>query len=343
MRAWAAAGLVLVTLGAVMRLSAGAEAYAPERLRDTGLFTLGRPFSPQYPLWSDGAAKSRWMYLPPGTTIDASDDASWQFPVGTRFWKEFAVAGRRVETRMLWKVSAGWRAVSYLWNEEGTDAALAPDEGALTAVEVAPGRRYVIPSRQECLMCHGTAPTRPLGFNALQLSTDRDPNAIHGEPSTPGMTTLRTLVDERLISPVRHDLVTKPPRIRTGDPNARAVLGYLWANCGSCHDGSGDIAALAPVLKLRELLHDADAVTRMLIGRATRWQVPGVPDGQSVAVDPHVPEKSAILARMRSRRPSSQMPPLGTVRRDDEALETIRRWIDAMPLPRAFPEPRAGG
>jgi hypothetical protein len=33
---------------------------------------------------------------------------------------------------------------------------------------------------------------------------------------------------------------------------------------------------------------------------------------------------------MRSRRPSSQMPPLGTVVRDDEATELVRRWIDTM-------------
>src|SRR5687767_4861973 len=72
---------------------------APPRLIDTGLYAEGqpgaidlrkRPFSPQYPLWSDGAAKARWVYLPPGARIDARDTAEWQFPAGTRFWKEFS-------------------------------------------------------------------------------------------------------------------------------------------------------------------------------------------------------------------------------------------------------------
>src|SRR5262245_34515069 len=78
----------------------------PVHLADTGLFTPGsldvvaaanRPFSPQYPLWTDGATKRRWVYLPEGGTIDASDIRRWEFPVGTRFWKEFSFAGRRVE------------------------------------------------------------------------------------------------------------------------------------------------------------------------------------------------------------------------------------------------------
>jgi hypothetical protein len=58
----------------------------------------------------------------------------------------------------------------------------------------------------------------PLGFNALQLSTDRDPDAIHGEPLAPEMLMLATLVDERLLAPAPTDLVTHPPRI---PPRAR--------------------------------------------------------------------------------------------------------------------------
>ena len=34
-----------------------------------------------------------------------------------------------------------------------------------------------------------------------------------------------------------------------------------------------------------------------------------------------------MLVRMRSRRPSSQMPPLGTVVRDEEAIDAITKWI----------------
>jgi hypothetical protein len=231
---------------------------------------------------------------------------------------------------MLWKKSSDeWVAVSYIWNAEGTEAVLAPAEGALSDVEVAPGRRHIVPSRDECLMCHGTGPTGPLGFTALQLSPDRDPNAVHGEPLSEGMVTLKTLVEERLLSSARADIVRNPPRIRTNDPGTRAVLGYLATNCGSCHNGRGEIAALGPVLKVSDLLRDGDAVVSSFVAQPTLWQVPGLPEGASEVLNPELPEKSALIVRMRSRQPSTQMPPLGTSLRDQQAVDSITRWIDA--------------
>jgi mono/diheme cytochrome c family protein len=141
------------------------------------------------------------------------------------------------------------------------------------------------------------------------------------------MVTLRTLVDERLLSPARTELVTSPPRIATANPRTRAVLGYLSTNCGSCHDGEGEIAALGPVLKIRDLLQDGDAVARNFIDHRTRWAVPGVAENASVLTNPHAVDESAMLVRMRSRRPSSQMPPLGTAVRDQAAVDAIARWI----------------
>jgi len=90
----------------------------PHHLSETGLYRDGstteiRPgliaFSPQYPLWSDGATKRRWIALPPGTFIDGSNPDAWEFPRGTRLWKEFSV-GRAVETRFIERLADGsWR------------------------------------------------------------------------------------------------------------------------------------------------------------------------------------------------------------------------------------------
>jgi hypothetical protein len=80
-------------------------------------------------------------------------------------------------------------------------------------------------------------------------------------------------------------------------------------------------------LKYADLTRDADAVARGLVGHLTKWQVPGLPEGASMLVNSHTPDASAILVRMRSRRPSSQMPPLGTVLRDQKAVDAIAAWI----------------
>jgi hypothetical protein len=331
--------IVAIALAPSMPAGAREGLTLPQRLSDAGLFTPdrpgtvashNRPFVPQYPLWSDGMTKRRWVALPEGSTIDAADEHAWDFPAGTRFWKEFSLNGRKVETRLLWKASATqWLFGSYVWNEEGTDAALAPDEGVPAFVEVAPGRRHSIPSRSDCTACHGTKRPGPLGFNALQLSTDRDPNAIHGEPLASSMLTLRELVNERILAPTRRDLVENPPRIRTSDASTRASLGYLMANCGTCHNGSADVSVLGPSLTVRDLVANGDAVARSFIERPSKWQVPDARDGMSVLVRPGVPGESAMLVRMRSRAPSSQMPPLGTVLRDQQAVDAIGAWIAA--------------
>lgn len=315
----------------------------PRLLSQTGLYAPGartitidatnRPFSPQYPLWSDGAAKSRWVRLPAGTTIDARDVDRWDFPVGTRFWKEFTFGGRKVETRLLQKDGpARWNFGSYVWNDAQTDAELAPPQGVASVAEVAPGRRHSVPSVDDCRACHDSARTEILGFNGLQLSTDRDPNAPHAEPLTAGMVTLRTLVAEGRLVPAREEWLDVPPRIAASDAQTRAVLGYLSTNCGSCHNAESSLASLGLVLKARlQPSHAGGSNPVEALFKPTRkWQIPLAADGASAFVTPGVPDLSALLVRMRSRRPSTQMPPLGTVLHDRAAIDLVTAWIEEL-------------
>jgi cytochrome c553 len=340
---WLAVATLCASAAAVGRGydAAGALApVAPRLLSETGLYadaqTLtvdprNRPFSPQYPLWTDGATKRRWIRLPDGATIDASNVDRWDFPVGTRIWKEFAFDGRRVETRLLWKArETQWVFASYAWNDDQRDAVLAPADGLPGVAEVAPGKRHSIPSRSECLSCHDSSRTEVLGFDALQLSDDRDPNAPHAERLTPEMITLRTLVAEERLRPSRKELVANPPRIQ-GDARTRAAIGYLTTNCGSCHNRESSIASLGLILK--HSLNEPAACPPALattVDRAGHWVVPTAAPGTSRLISPGRPELSALVARTKSRRPSSQMPPLGTVVADREAVDLLTRWIEAM-------------
>lgn len=213
--------------------TAAATPALPEQLHETGLFVAGqpdrlgaqvRPFEPRQALWSDGAAKRRWIRLPPGTAIDARDPDAWRFPRGTRLWKEFAHAGR-VETRYLEHGTDGqWRFATYVWSADGRSARLAPAGGMTLAVEGAPSGRYAIPSRADCLACHAGARSPVLGFGALQLGT-------------------------ALPVWVRAGLVRRgPPAWREHAPAApgatpleQAARGYLHANCGHCHHAAGGV------------------------------------------------------------------------------------------------------
>jgi hypothetical protein len=325
-----------IIIGLAMRIIAGSQ--PPQRLSDTGLFVPGsraidarnRPYSPQYPLWTDGAQKSRWMRLPDGSRIDTHDSERWEFPVGTRLWKEFAFNGRRVETRLLWRSSGdAWTFASYLWNEDQTDAVLAPPDGVRRAAEIAPGKWHAVPSREDCRACHDNGRV-VLGVTALQLSDDRDPHAPHAETLQPGTLTLRTLLDEELVTHAE-PLRGRSPRI-PGDARTRAALGYLTANCGHCHHDGSRVATVRHPMLMPAFATPAQVLTTIRTLQAPSiWELPHAEPGTTTVLRPGAPEASAIVARMRSRRPSTQMPPLGTVLPDRDAIDLLSRWIEALP------------
>src|SRR5262245_31719868 len=88
-------------------------ALLPARLSETGLYAditadaIANdvlPYRPAFELWSDGADKRRWLWIPPGDAIDTRDMDQWRFPTGTKVWKEFSRGGIRLETRLLSKL-----------------------------------------------------------------------------------------------------------------------------------------------------------------------------------------------------------------------------------------------
>jgi hypothetical protein len=290
-----------------------------ETLRGTGFFSLARiPFTPQYPLWSDGATKRRWIYLPPGTAIDASNVDAWQFPVGARLWKEFSFHGAPVETRYMARTQSGWLYATYVWNASGTEAVLAPAAGA-SSVQIAPGVRHRIPSEADCRACHASGPTPPLAFAALQLSPDRDPNAPHAETPLDGSVDLRDLVARGLVKDLPPALLASPPRI-PGDEVERAALGYLHANCGGCHRSDGPIGAIGMDLAAR--IAATGAALRTTVDQPAHFMAPRM---RIAAGDP---ARSVVIARMSSRNPVEQMPPLGTQLVDEQATHLLTTWIE---------------
>jgi hypothetical protein len=329
---------VLGFAASALLAAASASAWEPPAtLRETGLYSdwsaktvdpRNLSFAPQYPLWSDGAVKARWIRIPEGRFVDASDADSWEFPVGTRFWKEFRVGGGRVETRYIESTPEGWQFAAYLWSEDQAEAPLAPERGARAWAEVAPGVRHAVPGRFDCRVCHEGRPVPVLGFTALQLSPDRDANAPHAERRGSADVDLQDLVGLGLVRGLAPYLLRHPPRIPARSATERAALGYLYGNCAMCHNGRGTLASLGFSLDspAARRTGDADAVLTA-VSRASRFTVPGAHGGHSERVRPGDPEASALAVRMGSRSAALQMPPLGTQLVDEEAMRLVRRWI----------------
>lgn len=330
------------------RGSARAAAPLPMLLSETGLYDAASPasvragniaFSPQYPLWSDGATKRRWLHIPPGMSIDASRPGAWNFPPGAKLWKEFS-HGRRIETRFIERLADGtWRYATYVWNEASTDARLAPAQGipALPTVG-APGGRYTIPAEADCRACHEGAAVPVLGASALQLSPDRDPLAPHAEPREAGDADLRDLVARGWLRNMPAAWRIDPPRIAAPTPEARAALGYLHANCGHCHNDNGSPPPVDLVLAQSGERSPYATFMRSLVAAQPRLRTAGMRSSAPL-IDAGHPETSVLAARMRSRDARMQMPPLGTQLVDTQALGLIERWIEDQPQPRKEPQP----
>jgi mono/diheme cytochrome c family protein len=312
------------------------EGWPAPSLRDTGLYTdwdtksvspTKIRFSPQYPLWTDGAIKTRWMELPKGTHIDASNPDAWQFPVGTRFWKEFRFA-RRAETRFIEHTADGWKYATYAWNDDESDATLAPERGIARSVVIRDNVRHAIPSRSDCKSCHEGSPARILGFSTLQLSADRDPNAPHAEPLPADAATLRTLIQRGIVRGLPAHLRNGAPRIAAKSPTARAALGYLHGNCSYCHTFSGELASLKFSLQYPFAAGSADhpPAVATTLGQISKY-VPSTWEGPGERIAAGNPDRSVLAFRVASRNPVSQMPPVGTRIVDEEAVALIRKWI----------------
>lgn len=308
----------------------------PATLHETGLYQgetgldlapghLG--FAPQYPLWSDGASKRRWISLPQGTRIDARDPDAWVFPAGTRFWKEFSLHGRRVETRyMERRADGGWTFAAYAWRDDQREADLVGVTGRRNAYALGEDRFYSIPGVAQCEACHLGGGSAVLGFAALQLSPDRDPNALHAEPAPSPGVTLAALVERGLIEGLDPWPRRTAPRMPAAGATERAALGYLHGNCGHCHNDRGPLARLG--LHLHQPVMADRAIARATTFGADIVRPPAeLSAGTRYRIEPGHPALSGLVQRIASRHPSLQMPPLATSLVDAEAVELITRWI----------------
>ena len=259
------------------------------------------------PLWSDGAAKERFVVVPRGAKITARADGDLVFPVGTVAVKTFAVDGKRVETRLFVQHDIeDWTGYSYAWNEAGTDAELV--QGNRVA-QLAGGKSWYFPSSADCTACHTPAAGYTLGLEAKQLAGRGDALAR---------------LEESLAAPIDHAAlgalvpVDAPPPA-TAEARARS---YLHSNCSSCHrEGS----ATGTVVDLD--LRSDTPLAKTGLCREPQAGALGITDARIVA--PMDPARSVLLARMRSLD-ERRMPKLASRVVDEAGVATVEAWIKTL-------------
>ena len=296
---------------------------------NAGTFAQGvQEYQPGYALWADGDAKRRWISLPASTKIDTSDMDHWQFPVGTKMFKEFSENGLRLETRLIERTGPGasdYFMSAYLWRADQSDADLVVD----TQFNVL-GTQHDVPGQNRCPLCHGGEPGRILGFSAIQLS-----------PPAAKVTLASLIATGNLTNPPLPGTSYSPP----GPPTVAAAFGYLHANCGHCHNPNGlawKYTNQVLRLSITELTPAATQIYQTTINKSSGCCSP-------IRIVPGSPLASDVYVRMSRRDPSSstwtppaatgmgccsgtetQMPPTATKDVDPTGLNTIQTWIQSL-------------
>jgi uncharacterized repeat protein (TIGR03806 family) len=314
------------------------------------------PYDLNAPLFTDYALKLRTIWMPEGVQGEITGDGILDLPVGSVITKSFyyplaeegAFSGkvlkaryetgkldqrltsletiRLVETRMLVHRQNGWEAVSYVWNDEQSDAALTRIGDAQKLTLIGEERQteftYIVPDINQCAACHvQNATTKiltPIGPKHHHMNKDF---SYKGEATN-------QLVHLQNIGFLKPDNTPRPPanvdwRDETYSADKRA-RSYLDINCTHCHNpvGAADTSGLflnpeiknGPELGLCKLPIAAGAGT----------------GGRLFDIVPGKPDQSILLYRMETTKPDAMMPELGRSLAHKEGVALIREWIEGM-------------
>ncbi len=222
--------------------------------------------------------------------------------------KELAVAGKRIETRLLRRHPGGeWTGTTYQWNDDQTDAFLVEHT---TAKLLPNGQEYSLPSPIECFVCHSSVAGHTIGLQTLQLNGDFQYGPGQSEDQLAKLSSIGYLK-----RPLDGHGLPRLPKLDSSAPLEDHARAYLHANCSMCHRDSGPTGSLIdlryglPLSALRSCIPSGGLET---------------PDTE--VIRPGDPEHSALFLRMSSRS-GFTMPPLGSRRVDPVGVSLLETWI----------------
>jgi hypothetical protein len=295
------------------------------------------PYDVASPLWSDGAAKQRFMAIPDGATIHvkncttepdtckpafqggtSSDEGHWDMPVGTVLVKNFLLGGKLIETRLFVRFQDLWTGYSYQWNAQQTEATIVDQYGASADVlnDAGATQKWTFPTRNDCLECHNDTVGRSIGPDTRQL------NWSMTYPSGVTANQIATLEHLGLFdAPVVRMAALSDYRVTTLT-NEERVRSYLHANCATCHRPDGNYSSIdlrygVSLLKMSICNLDPNKGDFGHLG--------------AKRLVPADPANSLMLLRMQAlTKDTGRMPQLGTSVLDATGIDLVTKWIQGI-------------
>ena len=287
------------------------------------------PYQLQSELFSDYTYKQRFVYVPPAMKVGHEKNKVFMFPVGSVLIKTFSyqntmseLTPQLLETRLLIHSEGGWKAVSYIWNEDQSEAYLSLVGGTIqTSFSDEDGNirsvRYRAPNKNQCKECHQiNASLTPIGPKArnmdLTLSYDNKPQNQLAKWHDLGW------IDQDIdfMKMVNYSSLNED----IGD-RARA---YLEINCAHCHIPGGAADTTGLYLMLEE-------TNKKSLGFYKKPVAAGKASfNLKYSIVPKKPNQSILLRRMESMDPGIMMPESGRALKHDEGIEVISEWINSL-------------
>ncbi|MCS6974437.1 MAG: hypothetical protein NZM13_08125 [Cyclobacteriaceae bacterium] len=282
------------------------------------------------PLFSDYAFKKRFIYLPPGASVNYHPTDVLEFPEGTVIIKNFYYPAdfrnpgtnlRILETRLLILENGSWKALPYIWNEEQTEAYLDVSGKNIEVQWIhfdgsARKVNYSIPNMNQCKGCHLRGDrVFPIGPLARQLN-----KTVNGQNQLARLASLGVL---KSLPPL-----PEVPRLAdyedTSAPLDSRARAWLEVNCAHCHrpDGPAKNSGL-------HLTADVTKPFELGIGKPPVAAGRGS-GGLHYDIVPGHPEKSILYYRITSTDPGIMMPELGKKLVHEEGVQLIRDWIASL-------------
>lgn len=316
-----------------------------------------QPYDLASPLFTDYAHKIRTVWMPSGSTARYSDDAVFEFPVGTVITKTFyypsraggaaglvlkaadtssaVVAGtlkiddlELIETRLLVRRDQGWVALPYRWNEDQTDAelmrtgdivplTLASDDGGDIAFN------YVVPNANQCASCHAPNSNdrvlQPIGPKARHLNKA----FAYGESDVNQL----TLWQKRGLLHGLPSFDRVPENVSWVDQQhslEQRARSYLDINCSHCHSPVGPADTSGLHLGPETAHGPALGICKPPIaaGRGT--------GNRRFDIVPGHPDQSILVYRAASTVADIMMPEIGRSLSHKEGTALLTSWIEAL-------------
>ena len=287
------------------------------------------PYSLVNPLFSDYTDKLRFVYVPVGQKLAYVKDKVFQFPVGSTLIKTFAYLNTQgemdaqlLETRLLINTSEGWKAISYVWNQDQTDAKRSVAGATIpttfiNSVGAKVDVRYRAPNQNQCKECHQVNQVMtPIGPKARNMN--KNVGYTSGDMNQLLYWAAQGWIESKLNVDLMQGYENENVSI---DQRARA---YLDINCGYCHIPGGSADTTGLYLNLTEETKEHLGIFKKPVaaGRASGNLKYSIVPGKS--------NQSIMIYRMDSLDPGIMMPESGRALADDKGIKLISDWINQL-------------